>query len=90
MSKLKPSLPTTTETAPTITGSTDTAVSEHKSSVEMAYQPSDKEGASEATTEKRDMVLSHKEAQAGSPADVAACGEEDPGSGLEFLVTKEE
>ena len=41
-------------------------------------------------TEHRDMVLTHHEAEAGSPADVAACGEEDPGVGLEQLVTLED
>ena len=40
--------------------------------------------------EHRDMVLTHHEAEAGSPADVAACGEEDPGVGLEQLVTRED
>lgn len=40
--------------------------------------------------ENRDIVLTHQEAEAGSPDDVAACGEEDPGAGLESLVTKNE
>ena len=40
--------------------------------------------------EHRDILLSHHEAEAGSPADVAACGEEDPGVGLEQLVTRED
>lgn len=40
--------------------------------------------------ERRDLILSHKEAQAASPDDIAACGEEDIGAGLEFLVTKDE
>lgn len=39
---------------------------------------------------ERDLVLTHAEARAGSPEDVAACGEEDPGSGLEFLVTRDD
>ncbi|OJA05838.1 hypothetical protein [Halomonas sp. QHL1] len=30
--------------------------------------------------------LNHREAQAGGPADSAACGEEDPGAALEMLV----
>src|SRR5690606_7859974 len=38
--------------------------------------------------EDRDLVLTHREAEAGGPPDGAACGEEDPGSGLEFLVTR--
>lgn len=40
--------------------------------------------------EHRDMLLSHHEAEAGSPADVAVCGEEDPGVGLEQLVMRDE
>jgi len=35
------------------------------------------------------FVLSHKEAEAASPDDMAVCGEEDPGEGLEFLVADE-
>lgn len=42
----------------------------------------------ESLKERRDLILTHKEAQAGSPDDIAACGEEDIGAGLEFLVTK--
>lgn len=57
---------------------------------------SDKASAAEAAerpgrntpSDDRDLVLSHDEAEAGSPPDGAACGEEDPGSGLEFLVTR--
>lgn len=30
--------------------------------------------------------LNHREAEAGGPADCAACGEEDPGVALEMLV----
>jgi len=40
--------------------------------------------------ERRDLILTHKEAQAASPDDIAACGEEDIGAGLEFLVTKDD
>jgi hypothetical protein len=36
---------------------------------------------------ERDFVLSTREAKAASPADMAVCGEEDPGEGMEFLVT---
>ena len=39
-------------------------------------------------TDDRDLVLSHREAEAGCPPDGTACGEEDPGSGLELLVTR--
>ncbi len=35
----------------------------------------------------KDMVLGHKASQATSPPDVSVSGEEDPGVGLEFLVT---
>lgn len=38
----------------------------------------------------RDMTLSHKDAQAGSPADVSVGGEEDPGAALESLVVTED
>lgn len=36
------------------------------------------------------FVLSQREAQAASPADMAVCGEEDPGEGAEFLVMDSE
>lgn len=36
--------------------------------------------------EARKRFLNHREAEAGGPADVAACGEEDPGAALEMLV----
>jgi len=39
---------------------------------------------------ENDFVLSHKEAKAASPVDMAVCGEEDPGEGLEFLVAGED
>ena len=39
---------------------------------------------------RRDLILTHKEAEAGSPDDMAACGEEDIGAGLEFLVTRDD
>ena len=38
----------------------------------------------------KDLVLTHKEAEAASPDDYSASGEEDPGVGLEDLVTHEE
>lgn len=40
--------------------------------------------------EQRDLILTHREAQAGGPDDMAACGEEDIGAGLEFLVTRDD
>lgn len=36
---------------------------------------------------ERNFVLSAREAKAASPVDMAVCGEEDPGEGMEFLVT---
>lgn len=39
---------------------------------------------------EKDLVLSHKDAEAASPADEAVCGEEDPGVALETLVNKDE
>lgn len=36
---------------------------------------------------KKDLVLGHKASEAASPIDVSISGEEDPGVGLEFLVT---
>lgn len=35
----------------------------------------------------KDMVLGHKASEAASPCDASISGEEDPGVGLEFLVT---
>ena len=35
------------------------------------------------------FVLSHQEAVAASPDDMAVCGEEDPGEGLEFLIAND-
>lgn len=39
---------------------------------------------------KRDMVLGHEASEAASPDDISLTGEEDPGCGLEFLVTSNE
>lgn len=41
--------------------------------------------ASEEEYFRSQVILSHKEAKAGSPFD--SSGEEDPGAALEFLVT---
>lgn len=43
-----------------------------------------------AVEKQRDLVLTHKEALAGSPDNIAVCGEEDIGAGLEFLVTRDD
>ena len=37
---------------------------------------------------RRTFTLSSREAAAGSPMGYAACGEEDPGAGLELLVSQ--
>ncbi len=39
------------------------------------------------SAEEHTFVLSSREAKAASPDYMAVCGEEDPGEGLEFLVT---
>lgn len=39
-----------------------------------------------ASRKSRKRFLSHEEAEAGGPADIAACGEEDPGVALEWMV----
>ena len=57
------------------------------SSPDLSYKPSGKDVA--PVNEEREMVLNHQDAQAGSPDDIAACGEEDIGSALEFLVTRQ-
>lgn len=59
-----------------------------ESSVDLRYQ-STADGDTPVNLEQ-DLTLSHKDAQGGSPDDMAACGEEDIGSGLELLVSKEE
>lgn len=40
-----------------------------------------------AVEPEQDFVLSEREAEAAAPEAMAVCGEEDPGEGLEFLVT---
>lgn len=39
---------------------------------------------------ERDMVLGHKASEAASPDNISISGEEDPGCGLEFLVSSEQ
>lgn len=39
---------------------------------------------------QHDLTLTHKEAKAGCPDNTSACGEEDPGAGLEFLVKRQD
>lgn len=56
-----------------------------KSAVDFSDQEKAKYDAS--TNIRRDLILTHREAEAGSPDDIAVCGEEDTGAGLEFLVT---
>jgi len=56
-----------------------------KSSVEVSDNEKTKK---DRTINERDLILNHEDAQAASPDDMAACGEEDVGAGLEFLVTR--
>lgn len=44
----------------------------------------------EAVNIPHHITLTHREAMAGSPDDMAVCGEEDVGSALEFLVIRED
>lgn len=53
-------------------------------------QPEADKQSQQPDTENRDILLTHHEAEAGSPADIAVCGEEDPGVGLEILVMRED
>ncbi|MBN46420.1 MULTISPECIES: hypothetical protein [unclassified Methylophaga] len=59
-----------------------------ENSVDVSNKSSDENN--DPFKERRDLILTHKEAQAASPDDMAACGEEDIGAGLEFLVTKDD
>ncbi|WP_330109851.1 hypothetical protein [Methylophaga thalassica] len=59
---------------------------EIKISIPHAYNSQN----TEVIEDRRDLILTHQEALAGSPDDMAACGEEDIGVGLEFLVTRHE
>ena len=61
-----------------------------KRSVEPASYPDERDKRTPRQDGGRDITLSHKEAQAGSPDDSAVCGEEDIGVGLEFLVTDDQ
>jgi hypothetical protein len=56
-----------------------------KSSVEVSDNEKTKK---DKPINERDLILNHEDAQAASPDDMAACGEEDVGAGLEFLVTR--
>ena len=56
-----------------------------KSSVEVSDNEKTKK---DKPINERDLILNHEDAQAASPDDMAACGEEDAGAGLEFLVTR--
>ncbi len=59
---------------------------QQKHSIHHPYSKED--GHSHFLNKQRDLILTHQEALAGSPDDIAACGEEDIGAALEFLVTK--
>lgn len=69
-------------------GSGDASLVQPKSLIDLSFTPVIESG--DDVDVERDLVLTHKEARAGSPDDIAACGEEDIGSGLEFLVTRED
>jgi len=68
--------------------STDNCQINPENSVDVSDKSSDENV--DPFKERRDLILTHKEAQAASPDDMAACGEEDIGAGLEFLVTKDD
>ncbi|HCD06612.1 MULTISPECIES: hypothetical protein [unclassified Methylophaga] len=68
--------------------STDDSQIIPENSVDVSNKSSDENN--DPFKERRDLILTHKEAQAASPDDMAACGEEDIGAGLEFLVTKDD
>jgi len=61
-------------------------------SLKDVREPEIEEATNENTTQasvpshEQKFVLSEKEAKASSPEDIAVCGEEDPGVGLEFLT----
>lgn len=89
---------TTTENA-TMTSNPTTLSTKNTSTKALADKAS---GADETSTNhnspatdpsypvNRDMVLGHKASEAASPEDISISGEEDPGCGLEFLVTSTE
>ena len=69
----------------------ENAVDDSSISPESSVKVSDKEKTKKnKPTHERDLILNHEDAQAASPDDMAACGEEDVGAGLEFLVTKDD
>lgn len=45
---------------------------------------------SKRSSQERTSLLDPDEAEAGGPAGIAVCGEEDPGSALEFWVEEDE
>lgn len=64
----------------------DNTIIQPESSVDATDKTNSKKV--EPVEHERDLILTHKDAQAASPDDIAACGEEDIGAGLEFLVTR--
>ncbi|AUZ85220.1 hypothetical protein [Methylophaga nitratireducenticrescens] len=67
----------------------ESAVDDSTISPKSSVEVSDKEKTKkDKPRNERDLILNHEDAQAASPDDMAACGEEDVGAGLEFLVTK--
>lgn len=66
-----------------MTFSTSTLSKQHSfSDLQKSYK-----SRKDKLSSERDFVLSTREAKAASPVDTAVCGEEDPGEGMEFLVT---
>lgn len=59
-----------------------------KSSEKGCSNHSPAEETHNTSREAQKRFLNHREAEAGGPADCAACGEEDPGVALEMLVGK--
>lgn len=58
--------------------------SEGSGNVRSDNHPTEEARTTSTMAQKR--FLNHREAEAGGPADSAACGEEDPGVALEWLV----
>lgn len=77
--------PNKPEASPTTNGSEK--ITAHESSADLSYQSTTT--TSPPVNLERDLTLNHQDAQGGSPDDIAACGEEDIGAGLEFLVSRE-
>lgn len=49
--------------------------------------PNSKKVVINSAGKENNLVLSHQDAKAASPANMSVCGEEDPGVALEWAVT---